>query len=135
MQSFISFTKDELDGVPADVISGFTKRTEGSTDMYDVTYKTPDIFPIVGAQIFHVHLLNVLHSVQIREPSGNASARIRRTRIALGNQRPFGGEISCPPAQNCQGPRICHLVIHFPSMIQHADDYLQGRLSDGAQDG
>ncbi|KAJ7134561.1 hypothetical protein C8R44DRAFT_770807 [Mycena epipterygia] len=42
----ISFTKDELDGVPADVISGYTKRTEGSTELYDVTYKTPDIFPI-----------------------------------------------------------------------------------------
>ncbi|KAJ7935586.1 metallopeptidase MepB [Mycena leptocephala] len=42
----ISFTKEELDGVPADVISGYTKRTEGSTEVYDVTYKTPDIFPI-----------------------------------------------------------------------------------------
>ncbi|KAJ7459805.1 metallopeptidase MepB [Mycena latifolia] len=42
----ISFTKDELDGVPADVISGYTKRTEGSTELYDVTFKTPDIFPI-----------------------------------------------------------------------------------------
>ncbi|KAF7365271.1 Metallopeptidase MepB [Mycena venus] len=42
----ISFTKEELDGVPADVISGYSKRTEGSTDLYDVTYKTPDIFPI-----------------------------------------------------------------------------------------
>ncbi|KAJ7095922.1 metallopeptidase MepB [Mycena belliarum] len=42
----ISFTKDELEGVPADVISGYTKRTEGSTEVYDVTYKTPDIFPI-----------------------------------------------------------------------------------------
>ncbi|KAJ6584908.1 hypothetical protein B0H19DRAFT_926190 [Mycena capillaripes] len=43
----ISFTKDELDGVPADVISGYTKRTEGSaSEVYDVTYKTPDIFPI-----------------------------------------------------------------------------------------
>ncbi|KAF8208884.1 metallopeptidase MepB [Mycena galopus ATCC 62051] len=42
----VSFTKEELDGVPADVISGYTKRTEGSTEVYDVTYKTPDIFPV-----------------------------------------------------------------------------------------
>ncbi|KAJ7780594.1 metallopeptidase MepB [Mycena maculata] len=42
----ISFTKEELDGVPADVISGYTKRTEGSTELYDVTFKTPDIFPV-----------------------------------------------------------------------------------------
>ncbi|KAJ7069838.1 metallopeptidase MepB [Mycena amicta] len=42
----ISFTKEELDGVPADVVSGYTKRTEGTTELYDVTYKTPDIFPV-----------------------------------------------------------------------------------------
>ncbi|KAJ6619446.1 hypothetical protein B0H10DRAFT_2025622 [Mycena sp. CBHHK59/15] len=42
----ITFSKDELKGVPADVISGYTKRTEGSSELYDVTYKTPDIFPI-----------------------------------------------------------------------------------------
>ncbi|KAF8208891.1 metallopeptidase MepB [Mycena galopus ATCC 62051] len=42
----VSFTKEELDGVPSDVISGYTKRTEGSTEVYDVTYKTPDLFPV-----------------------------------------------------------------------------------------
>ncbi|KAJ7212164.1 metallopeptidase MepB [Mycena pura] len=42
----ISFTKEELDGVPADVISGYAKRTEGTIELYDVTYKTPDIMPI-----------------------------------------------------------------------------------------
>ncbi|KAF8225878.1 metallopeptidase MepB [Tricholoma matsutake] len=42
----ITFTEDELKGVPKDVISGYTKRTEGSKDVYDVTYKTPDIFPV-----------------------------------------------------------------------------------------
>lgn len=42
----ISFTLEELDGVPADVVSGYTKRTEGSKEVYDVTFKTPDIFPI-----------------------------------------------------------------------------------------
>ncbi|KAF8169249.1 hypothetical protein BJ912DRAFT_1025654 [Pholiota molesta] len=43
---FISFTEEELKGVPKDVISGYTKRTEGDKELYDVTYKTPDIFPI-----------------------------------------------------------------------------------------
>ncbi|KAF9468572.1 hypothetical protein BDZ94DRAFT_1153665 [Collybia nuda] len=42
----ISFTEEELKGVPKDVVSGYTKRTEGSQELYDVTYKTPDIFPI-----------------------------------------------------------------------------------------
>jgi Zn-dependent oligopeptidase len=49
----VTFTLEELEGVPADVISGFTKRTEGSKDVYDVTFKTPDIFPIVSCFVFH----------------------------------------------------------------------------------
>jgi hypothetical protein len=44
----ISFTEEELRGVPKDVISGYKKRTEASKELYDVTYKTPDIFPIVS---------------------------------------------------------------------------------------
>lgn len=44
----ITFTAEELKGVPKDVISGYTERTEGSQAVYDVTYKTPDIFPIVS---------------------------------------------------------------------------------------
>ncbi|KAL1689134.1 hypothetical protein GGG16DRAFT_93984 [Schizophyllum commune] len=42
----ISFTEEELKGVPKDVISGYKKRTEGDKTVYDVTYKTPDIFPV-----------------------------------------------------------------------------------------
>ncbi|KAI0059531.1 metallopeptidase MepB [Artomyces pyxidatus] len=42
----VSFTLDQLKGVPADVVSGFTKRTEGDKELYDVTHKTPDIFPV-----------------------------------------------------------------------------------------
>ncbi|KAF5338907.1 hypothetical protein D9611_008754 [Ephemerocybe angulata] len=45
-KSVITFTEEELKGVPADVISGYTKRTEDGKTVYDVTYKTPDIFPI-----------------------------------------------------------------------------------------
>src|SRR6266540_1562383 len=47
-QAVISFTLEELKGVPKDVVSGYTKRTtEDGKEVYDVTYKTPDIFPIV----------------------------------------------------------------------------------------
>ncbi|KAG2069924.1 zincin [Suillus decipiens] len=42
----ISFTLEELDGVPADVISGYNKRIDDSKEVYDATFKTPDIFPI-----------------------------------------------------------------------------------------
>ncbi|KAF8895404.1 hypothetical protein BD779DRAFT_1668682 [Infundibulicybe gibba] len=42
----IMFTAEELKGVPDDVVSGYTKHAKGSVDVYYVTYKTPDIFPI-----------------------------------------------------------------------------------------
>ncbi|KAJ3515380.1 hypothetical protein NLJ89_g1791 [Agrocybe chaxingu] len=42
----ITFTEEELKGVPKDVISGYTKRSEGNKEVFDVTYKTPDIFPV-----------------------------------------------------------------------------------------
>ncbi|KAF4590074.1 hypothetical protein EYR40_009527 [Pleurotus pulmonarius] len=42
----ITFTAVELKGVPHDVVSGYTKRTEGDSEVYDVTFKTPDIFPV-----------------------------------------------------------------------------------------
>ncbi|OBZ71150.1 Thimet oligopeptidase [Grifola frondosa] len=42
----VSFTLEELKGVPADVISGYSKRTEGNKELYDITFKTPDIFPV-----------------------------------------------------------------------------------------
>lgn len=44
----VTFTTEELKGVPHDVVSGYTKRTtEDGKEVYDVTYKTPDIFPLV----------------------------------------------------------------------------------------
>ncbi|KAF7422637.1 hypothetical protein PC9H_010793 [Pleurotus ostreatus] len=42
----ITFTAAELKGVPHDVVSGYAKRTEGDSEVYDVTFKTPDIFPV-----------------------------------------------------------------------------------------
>jgi hypothetical protein len=46
-QGSVSFTLEELKGVAEDVISGYAKRTEGGKELYDVTHKTPDIFPLV----------------------------------------------------------------------------------------
>jgi hypothetical protein len=45
-KGFITFTKEELDGVPDDVVSGYTKHE--SEDLYDVTFKTPDLIPLVN---------------------------------------------------------------------------------------
>jgi len=42
----VSFTLEELKGVPEDVISGYAKRTVDGKELYDVTHKTPDIFPL-----------------------------------------------------------------------------------------
>ncbi|PPQ91638.1 hypothetical protein CVT25_013193 [Psilocybe cyanescens] len=48
----ISFTKEELKGVPEDVISGYRKRTvtdnAGETELYDVTFKGPDFSPVLS---------------------------------------------------------------------------------------
>lgn len=46
-QGVVSFTLEELKGVPEDVVSGYAKRTEDGKELYDVTHKTPDIFPVV----------------------------------------------------------------------------------------
>lgn len=43
----VSFTRAELEGVPADVMSGYTKRTEGAHEVFDVPFRTTDIFPVV----------------------------------------------------------------------------------------
>ncbi|KAN0088975.1 hypothetical protein V8E55_006032 [Tylopilus felleus] len=42
----IAFTCKQLDGVPDDVISGYTQRTEGDKVLYEVTFRTHDIFPL-----------------------------------------------------------------------------------------
>ena len=43
----MNFTLEELKGVPEDVVSGYPKREEDGKTLYDVTFKTPDIFPLV----------------------------------------------------------------------------------------
>jgi Zn-dependent oligopeptidase len=44
----VTFTLEELDGLPADVVSGFPKRTnEDGKEVYDVPFKSTDIFPVV----------------------------------------------------------------------------------------
>lgn len=46
-QGRVSFTHEELKGVPEDVVSGYTKQDKDGKELYDVTFKTPDIFPLV----------------------------------------------------------------------------------------
>uniref|UniRef100_A0A0K3C5I1 BY PROTMAP: gi/342319282/gb/EGU11231.1/ Metallopeptidase MepB [Rhodotorula glutinis ATCC 204091] n=2 Tax=Rhodotorula toruloides TaxID=5286 RepID=A0A0K3C5I1_RHOTO len=43
---FLLFTKEELEGVPADVLSGYEEVEEGGVKKLKVTHKTPDITPI-----------------------------------------------------------------------------------------
>lgn len=45
---FLVFTKDELDGVPEPVISGYATVEENGQTKYKVTHKTPDIFPLLN---------------------------------------------------------------------------------------
>jgi hypothetical protein len=52
----VKFTLEELEGVPADVISGYTQHTEGSKELYHATFKTPDIFPIVSISLICIKL-------------------------------------------------------------------------------
>ena len=47
----MSFTLEELEGVPGDVLSGYTKREEGGKIVYDVTFKKPDILPLVSSSL------------------------------------------------------------------------------------
>jgi hypothetical protein len=44
-KGFVTFTLAELDGIAPDVISGYKKHE--NEDAYDVTFKTPDLLPIV----------------------------------------------------------------------------------------
>ncbi|KAL0947842.1 hypothetical protein HGRIS_013904 [Hohenbuehelia grisea] len=43
----VSFTQEQLKGVPKDVVSGYKNRTDGSKHICDVTFKSPDIVPIL----------------------------------------------------------------------------------------
>jgi Zn-dependent oligopeptidase len=65
-QGTIAFTAEELKGVPEDVVSGFTKRSENSKDFYEVTFKTPDIFPVVRTISLLPILTHVLMVLQFK---------------------------------------------------------------------
>ncbi|KAI0670782.1 Metalloprotease [Trametes maxima] len=43
----ISFTREELEGVPEDVISGYSKRSQNGAEIYDVTFQWLDITPLL----------------------------------------------------------------------------------------
>ena len=86
----MSFTLEELKGVPEDVISGYTKREEDGKTLYDVTYKTPDIFPLVRLHQMRQEsaanpgLMNIL--VQIRRESRDSTEGLRGIRKSIGDQ-------------------------------------------------
>lgn len=44
---FIVFTKEELEGVPQDVINQFEKTEEGGVEKYKMTFKYPDFIPVL----------------------------------------------------------------------------------------
>lgn len=44
---FLLFTKDELDGVPLDVIKGYPEEEDNNVIRHKVTFKTPDIVPLL----------------------------------------------------------------------------------------
>lgn len=46
-QGRVTFTLEELKGVPEHVISGYTMRDECGRTVYDVSFKDPDIVPLV----------------------------------------------------------------------------------------
>ena len=87
MQGHISFTREELDGVPEDVVSGYAQRTEGDKVLYDVTFKTPDIWPLVSS-ICLSKTLTLSAKVEVRscKQSRNAKGRTHRFRGPIGSQ-------------------------------------------------
>ncbi|KAG7664425.1 PRD1 [[Candida] subhashii] len=46
-KGFVTFTKEELDGVPEDVIGQYAKTEEDGQDKLKVTFKYPDILPLL----------------------------------------------------------------------------------------
>lgn len=47
----VSFTREELEGVPQDVVNGYKSRTEDGKELLDVPFKTTDIIPVVRCLI------------------------------------------------------------------------------------
>lgn len=54
-QGHVSFTSEQLKGVPIDVLAGYTKRAEGDQEVYDITFQFQDILPLV-CRLARTHL-------------------------------------------------------------------------------
>ena len=81
-QGTVAFTLEELKGIPEDVITGYTKTAgaNGSPDTYAITFKTPDIFPVVCAFDMELagELINsFIRVVQIRSRSQRSPKGVR----------------------------------------------------------
>ncbi|KAF8128555.1 mitochondrial endopeptidase [Boletus edulis] len=68
----ISFTREQLDGVPEDVISRYTQRTEGDKVLYEVTFKTPDIFPVIAEILQYDSWADYITEVKMVKSAANA---------------------------------------------------------------
>lgn len=79
--------------MPADIISGYTKRTDGGKEVYDVTMKTPDIFPIVSSNCWRIQRIYLtIRAVQDGAESGDAPTRAGGVRPQAGDQRAAAGQ-------------------------------------------
>lgn len=67
----MSFTEEELKGVPKDVVSGYEKKAEDGKELYAVPFKTTDIFPVVSQNAKLTRIIyNLDFLVQIRREPG-----------------------------------------------------------------
>jgi len=65
----IAFTAEELDGIPADVLSGYTKREDGKLEL---SFKTPDVMPLVSMRLWYSDNVLTPCLVQVRKELGDS---------------------------------------------------------------
>ena len=96
-QGTVRFTLSELEGVPKDVLSGYKKiPASGDTpELYEITFKTPDIMPVVR-----------------RVPSSKHNCRLLDAAAAFfsasSNSRPtLPPGVAPPPLSRAASPSTC----------------------------
>jgi hypothetical protein len=94
-QGKIIFTLEELEGVPPDVVSGYTKRTEDSRELYDITFKEPDISPVVSLALACATLVHILHPHSLNTP------RIPRLVASRGKSTKTDWRLTFPFSRKC----------------------------------
>lgn len=91
-------------GVPEDMDYGYLERTNHSRkEVYDVTYKTPGISPIVRLWVDRTHLKTqsiFQYPVQVHRKSGNTSISFRVSWKSFDRQRSDSQEDPRPLSQD-----------------------------------